>query len=79
MKTALINFLKKQSKEMKSKVRSKAMRLAEENCIKYGKKVEDLSLQEWKGLVAMEEEKIVKKTLKYSGVGTILFGFMPWW
>ena len=54
MKTALINFLKKQSKEMKIKIRSKAMRLAEENCTKYGKKVEDLSLQEWKGLVAME-------------------------
>ena len=52
---------------------------AEENCIKYGRKIEDFSLEEWKKLVAEEEEELIKSAWRFGGVGAIAFGFMPWW
>ena len=55
-----------------------AAKKAEDNCIRYGRKIEDLTMDEWK-IVAEEEEELIKKAWKFGGFGAIAFGFMPWW
>ena len=79
MKEEVSNFFNKQSDKVKAKIRALAVKKAEENCIKYGRKIEDFSLDEWKKLVAEEEEELIKGMWKFGGVGAIAFGFMPWW
>ena len=79
MKEELSDFLSKQSTKVKAKIRALAMKRAEENCIRYGKKIEDFPLDEWKKIVAEEEEELIKRAWKFGGIGAIAFGFMPWW
>ena len=79
MKEEISDFFNKQSNKLKAKIRATAVKKAEENCIKYGRKIEDFSLEEWKKLVAEEEEELIKGMWKFGGVGAIAFGFMPWW
>ena len=79
MKEELSDFFNKQSDKVKAKIRAMAAKKAEENCIKYGRKIEDFSLEEWKKLVAEEEEELIKSAWRSGGVGAIAFGFMPWW
>lgn len=79
MKDEINDFFNKQSNKVKAKIRAMAVKKAEENCIKYGRKIEDFSLEEWKKLVADEEEELIKRAWRFGGVGAIAFGFMPWW
>ncbi len=79
MKKELSDFFSKQSYKVKARVRKEAVKKAEENCIKYGKKIEEFTLDEWKKLVALEEEELIKRIWKFGGIGAIAFGFMPWW
>ena len=73
----LSDFLSKQSTKVKAKIRALAMKRAEENCIRYGKKIEDFPLDEWKKIVAEEEEELIKGLEIWRNA--IAFGFMPWW
>tara|TARA_Y100001954_G_C15553900_1_gene475204 strand:- start:478 stop:717 length:240 start_codon:yes stop_codon:yes gene_type:complete len=79
MKEEINDFFNKQSVKVKKKIRSMAVNKAEENCIKYGTKIDELSLDEWKKIVAQEEEEIIKRAWRFGGIGAIAFGFMPWW
>lgn len=79
MKQDLKDFFNKQSNKVKAKIREEALKKAEENCIRYGKKIEEFTLDEWKKLVALEEEEVIKRVWKFGGIGAIAFGFMPWW
>ena len=79
MKEQVEEFLSNQSKKVKAKIRTEAMKKAEENCIRYGKKIEDFTLEEWKKLVSEEEEEIIRRVWKFGSIGAIAFGFMPWW
>ena len=79
MKKEISDFFIKQSIKAKTKIRAMAAKKAEENCIRYGRKIEDLSMQEWKKIVAEEEEELIKRAWKFGGMGAIAFGFMPWW
>jgi hypothetical protein len=79
MKKEISDFFNKQSIKAKTKIRAMAAKKAEENCIRYGRKIEDLSMQEWKKIVAEEEEELIKRAWKFGGMGAIAFGFMPWW
>tara|TARA_Y100000992_G_scaffold277978_1_gene223186 strand:+ start:674 stop:913 length:240 start_codon:yes stop_codon:yes gene_type:complete len=79
MKKEISDFFNKQSIKAKKKIRAMAAKKAEENCIRYGRKIEDLSMQEWKKIVAEEEEELIKRAWKFGGMGAIAFGFMPWW
>ena len=79
MKKEISDFFNKQSIKAKTKIRAMAAKKAEENCIRYGRKIEDLSMQEWKKIVAEEEEELIKRAWKFGGMGAIAFGFMPCW
>tara|TARA_Y100001935_G_scaffold183594_1_gene152219 strand:- start:2492 stop:2731 length:240 start_codon:yes stop_codon:yes gene_type:complete len=79
VKEELKDFFNKQSDKVKARVRKEAVKIAEENCIKYGKKIEEFTLEEWKELVAIEEEELIKRVWKFGGMSAIAFGFMPWW
>ena len=57
----------------------KAIENAKETSIRYGKKVEDFSHEEWRKIVKEEEEKLVERMWKTGGLGMVLMGFMPWW
>ena len=69
MKEEISDFFNKQSNKVKAKIRAMAVKKAEENCIKYGRKIEDFSLEEWKKLVADEEEELIKRAWRFGGVG----------
>jgi hypothetical protein len=79
MKEDLSDFFSKQSTKVKAKIRALAVKKAEENCIRYGKRIEDIPLDEWKRIVAEEEEELIKRAWKFGGIGAVAFGFMPWW
>ncbi|URQ64108.1 hypothetical protein M9B42_04905 [SAR86 cluster bacterium] len=79
MKEKVQEFFSKQSKKVKQKIRDKAIENAKETSIRYGKKVEDFSHEEWRKIVKEEEEKLVERMWKTGGLGMVLMGFMPWW
>ena len=66
MKQDLKDFFNKQSNKVKAKIREEALKKAEENCIRYGKKIEEFTLDEWKKLVALEEEEVIKRAVSYT-------------
>ena len=43
MKQDLKDFFNKQSNKVKAKIREEALKKAEENCIRYGKKIEEFT------------------------------------
>ena len=55
MKEKVQEFFSKQSKKVKQKIRDKAIENAKETSIRYGKKVEDFSHEEWRKIVKEEE------------------------
>lgn len=64
---------------IKQKIRNLAVDEAERNLIKYGKDINDLSLEQWMSLVADEEDKIKKAYAKNIGSGLLIsLGISPW-
>ena len=79
MKDKINQFLAKQSKAWKQKIRIKAAAAAKENVVRFGRNINDYTQYEWMQIVKKEEDLIIKHTLKNGGIGAIIFGFAPWW
>lgn len=52
------DFINKQDKKIRQKVRNKAVRKAEKTLIMHGRKQEDLTPEEWSFVIADEEKEL---------------------
>ena len=51
-------FISKQDKKIRQKVRNKAVKKAEKNLIMHGRKKDDLTPEEWSFVIADEEKEL---------------------
>tara|TARA_B100000242_G_C42644854_1_gene303137 strand:- start:170 stop:433 length:264 start_codon:yes stop_codon:yes gene_type:complete len=74
---AIEKFINKQSIKIKQRIRDKAIKNAERNLILAGRKLNDLTPEEWEFIVA-EEEILVWEKYKKGGLislfGIVFFG-----
>ncbi|MDG1142436.1 MAG: hypothetical protein P8N24_04340 [Hellea sp.] len=68
---SLESFIEKQDIKIRQKVRNRAIHNSETNLIYAGRKLNELSVQEWEHIVADEEKAIWIKFMK-GGLGSIL-------
>jgi len=64
-------FIDKQTDKVKQRVRNKAIKQAETQMIVAGKKLDELSLEDWEHVVA-EQEKEVWDKYKKGGLWTVI-------
>ncbi len=72
------NFLSNQSDKVKQRIRDKAVTNANKTLRRQGKLLSEISPEIYEGMVAEEEEAVIKNYMKLGGAGMIFFGFMPW-
>ena len=68
---SLEDFVNKQENKVRQKIRNKAFKNAETSLILAGRKLHDLTPEEWEHLVA-EEEKVVWEKYMKGGIATLL-------
>ncbi|MDA9133618.1 hypothetical protein N9J53_01280 [Gammaproteobacteria bacterium] len=68
---SLEDFVNKQENKVRQKIRNKAFKNAETSLILAGRKLHDLTPEEWEHLVAEEEKSVWEKYMK-GGIATLL-------
>tara|TARA_B100001059_G_C17638920_1_gene478315 strand:- start:502 stop:747 length:246 start_codon:yes stop_codon:yes gene_type:complete len=69
------DFVKKQELKVRQKVRNRAVANAETSLILAGRKINELTVEEWEHLVADEEREVWEKYMKGGVVSMIAIAF----
>ncbi len=75
------SYINKQTNRVKQKVRNKAVKNAETALILAGRKLNDLTPEEWEHIVAEEEIAVWEKYKKGGLISAVAIFFwgIPWW
>ena len=78
-KEQIENFFENKSMQFKQKIRDEAVRRAKNSLRRTGRKINQISLEDYKEMISAEEEEIKKSAIKWGAASIIFGGFMPWW
>ena len=78
MRKEIETFYSDLSNKIKQKIRDEATVRAKRNAIRYGKSIDEYSVEQWRGILKKEEDELKKKIWKRGGLGILSFTLFPW-
>ena len=78
MRQEIENFYTGLSNKVKLKIRKKAETNAIQQAIRYGRRADEYSVEEWRIILKEEEDTIIKNIWRKGSMGLLSFTLFPW-